>query len=394
MCNKNTNIRPAIVVLAYNREKSLLRLLATLNEAKYEFDDIPLIISVDYGETKENKNVLEIARSFIWNHGYKIVRTFKQTQGLKEHFLQCGDYSIDYGAAIMLEDDVLPAPYFYSYVVQALQYYKDENRVLAISLYSQYWNGYANRPFIPINQGKDVYFSQIECSWGECYIGERWKEFKVWYKRNVNNLLQRTDIPSQILNWENSYSKYIINFFIDSGKYYITPYVSLSTNFGDVGVHFKKNETLYQVPMMQGDKKYIFSDFEESVKYDVFFENINLKHELEKKYKCNVCLDFYGLRVSYEGYDYCISAQNLPYAIMKTYGLQMRPWEENIYRQVEGEGIYMYDLKKRRNSGGDFCKLQQLRYQLYGLRWKEALYYALINLRLKFKMTSKENNIC
>ena len=40
-------IKPAIIVIAYNREESLKRLLTSLNNAIYESDDITLIISID-----------------------------------------------------------------------------------------------------------------------------------------------------------------------------------------------------------------------------------------------------------------------------------------------------------------------------------------------------------
>lgn len=382
MMNCKNEIKPAIVVLAYNRVKSLNRLLKALNAAVYEFNDVPLIISVDCGTDDANREVLSTANAFVWKHGEKTVRTFSENQGLREHFLQCGDYSVLHGAAIMLEDDVFPAPFFYLYVTQALNYYKDEKRILAISLYSQSWNGYANRPFIPINQGKDVYISQIECSWGECYIGERWKEFREWYAVNKDCLKERSDIPRQILSWKNSYSKYIIHYFMEYGKYYVTPYLSLSTNFGEAGVHFKKNETIYQVPMMHGKKEYTFADFDGSIKYDIFFENINLCRKLEKKYNGKVCLDFYGLRKEYSGFSYLLSAQALPYRIIKTYGLEMRPWEENIYNETEGEGIYLYDLKTHeKNRWKATRRFRLLQYQLYGLGWREALYYAVFRLK-------------
>ena len=60
-------IKPAIIVIAYNREESLKRLLTSLNNAIYESDDITLIISIDKSDNeKVYKDVL------IYRNGYKL----------------------------------------------------------------------------------------------------------------------------------------------------------------------------------------------------------------------------------------------------------------------------------------------------------------------------------
>ena len=79
----------AIVVVAYNREKSLQRLLRSLEKAEYYGDRITLIISID---KSENSLVQEYAEAFIWKHGRKIVTVQKHNLGLKKHVLQCGNY--------------------------------------------------------------------------------------------------------------------------------------------------------------------------------------------------------------------------------------------------------------------------------------------------------------
>ena len=54
-------IKPAIIVIAYNREESLKRLLTSLNNAIYESDDITLIISID---KSDNEKVFKAADEF------------------------------------------------------------------------------------------------------------------------------------------------------------------------------------------------------------------------------------------------------------------------------------------------------------------------------------------
>ncbi|MEL6484270.1 MAG: hypothetical protein AAFP96_05420, partial [Bacteroidota bacterium] len=92
---------PAIVVVAFNRPKSLKRVLKSVQTAFYPSEiEIPLIISIDYSPT--NKEVLEIAHDFTWKNGAKQVIQHRENLGLKEHILSCGDLSEKYGGVIVL----------------------------------------------------------------------------------------------------------------------------------------------------------------------------------------------------------------------------------------------------------------------------------------------------
>ena len=82
------NIKPVIVAVAYNRIDALERLLNSVEAARYDDDDITLIISIDHGGGNE---IVRFAERFNWSHGNKIVRTFSENQGLKKHIIQCGE---------------------------------------------------------------------------------------------------------------------------------------------------------------------------------------------------------------------------------------------------------------------------------------------------------------
>ena len=96
------NITP-IVVVAYNRKRSLERLLKSLNEAIYERNDIPLIISIDKGD---NADVLKVAQDFIWKYGEKVIEYQPNNLKLKKHIIKCADKCMEYGSVIILEDDL------------------------------------------------------------------------------------------------------------------------------------------------------------------------------------------------------------------------------------------------------------------------------------------------
>tara|TARA_B110000090_G_C13152569_1_gene358302 strand:- start:66 stop:260 length:195 start_codon:yes stop_codon:yes gene_type:complete len=59
---------PTIVVVAFNRRKSLNNLLYSLSKAAYGVDHVNLIISIDYSGLHD---VYNLAEDFNWEHGQK-----------------------------------------------------------------------------------------------------------------------------------------------------------------------------------------------------------------------------------------------------------------------------------------------------------------------------------
>lgn len=376
-------IRPIIVAVGYNRALALERLLDALENAYYE-DEVILVISIDYGG---DKKVTELANRFTWSHGQKIVKAYKQNLGLRKHIIQCGDLSMEYGAVIIFEDDVIPAPHFYSYVKQAVNFYHNDERIFAISLYSQSWNGYSNRAFTPLRNEYDAFISQIECSWGECFIGDRWREFKEWYEEKENNLTYNFNVPDAVFGWKDSRCKYLLYYIVEKDKYYLTPYDSLSTNFHSAGTHVSIASSSYQVPLLYGNKKFHFPMFGDAVKYDAFFESMDLKKELETEYSGKkVCVDYFGLHRDYDSYDLCFSSVNLPYRVIRSYGLEMRPPELNYYYNVKGSDLLLYDLSVREHHKKQRRRhYNAVRYDVKDLQWIDSLFYTLYEWWLKVK---------
>ena len=122
----------AIVCVGYNRIKSLSRLLNSLLCAKYPNNDIPLVISID---CSGDQSLYNYVREFKWPYGNKYVNIQEVRLGLKNHIYQCGDLTKYFKAIILLEDDLVVSPVFYSYVLQSLNVYSEEPRIAEISLY-------------------------------------------------------------------------------------------------------------------------------------------------------------------------------------------------------------------------------------------------------------------
>lgn len=336
------NLTPAIVAIGYNRYKSLERLLISLNRAYYE-EDVTLIISIDFGGSQD---IVSLAESFQWYHGNKIVRTFGENQGLKKHILQCIDYSIEYGAVIIFEDDIVPSPFFYDYTKQALNMYAHDARIFALALYSSVRHGHCNKLFFPLRNGTDTYLMQDNCTWGECFIGEQWKNFREWYDNNGEDLQYRDDVPPEIFKWTNSWAKYVTYYMITNELYFVVPYDSLSTNFHEAGIHSSESTPAYQVPLMYGKKEYHFAPFETMIKYDAFLESIELKERIEKVYEKKVCIDCYGCHAGYGDADLLLSPVHLPNCILESYGLDMVQPELNYVYEVPGNDLFLYDMHK------------------------------------------------
>lgn len=385
-------MNPAIVVVGYNRPDTLKRLLQSIGNANYYDRDINLVISLDKADNEED--VVKVADNFEWKYGKKIVRRFPKRQGLRRHIIQCGDLTEKYGAVIILEDDLLVAPDYYEYVKAALNCYKDEECITGIALYSHEWNGYARKNFVPMADQYDTYLGQYSITWGQCWNYKWWSQFKKWYLDHERKLVENPKIPMNINHWsDKSWGKYFVNYIVEKDKYYIIPRISRSTNCSDVGEHVKSADNVHQVRLMTGSvETYHFAPVNMAQRYDIFFESMNIKSFFEEEIGDNLVVDLAGYGRTEDGKRYVLSTLSLPYKIVQSYGLQLRPYEMNIFQHVSGDGIFLYDTftedqaKKNRNQ-------DVMRYEIRGFSVRDLLPYVkyLFNesIRNKIKRRGK-----
>ena len=266
---------PAIVIMGYSRPLAFKRLLNAIEAAEYQ-DSPNLIISL---EGEADPEVVAIAESFRSDKlAVRIIRR-QSRLGLREHVILCGDLTEEFNSVILLEDDLLIDRFFYSYASEALSYYQQERGVAGIALYSYEYNELAQLPFTPMSNGYDTYLMQVACSWGQCWTREHWASFKVWYSGKTQADLERISyLPQAVKSWpESSWKKYFQAFMLESGRYFVYPYKSYSTNCSDAGgSHIKVGTTLHQVSMsaqLRPKPNYNFCPFEaQEVVYDSFME--------------------------------------------------------------------------------------------------------------------------
>ena len=371
----------AIIVVGYNRLGGLKRLLGSLEFASYSTYNVPLVISID---ASGNNEVYEFVKSYNWKYGPKYVNIEKERLGLKNHIFQCGRMSCSFKGIIVLEDDLYVSEDFYNYSIATIEKYGNEDNVSGIALYSSGINGHVNLPFVPLSNGSDVYAMQSVCSWGQVWNKRMWKGFEDWFDKWDKDF-STIDMLESIKSWKRAWSKYFYAYLMTNNKYFIYPYVSLSTNFNDAGgEHGGGQSSIVQVNLLKGKRKYNLFDFEDLVKYDVYLQNVSLYDSLSVP-RGETTLDLYGSHFE-EGTTkrYLLSTMLLPYKIVKSYPLSLKPIELNILSKLEGTGIFLYDLSLRVNSKKPVMGIDCIEYYLCGFNFRYLLKYVFKYVKRKY----------
>lgn len=334
---KSNKDKIAIVVVGYNRIKSISRLLNSLDNAQYDHSDIPLVISIDCsGDT----DLYDYVRKFEWKHGIKYVNIQEQRLGLKNHILQCGDLTRFFRAVIILEDDIFVSEYFYQYVEKAVDFYYDEERVGGISLYQNEMRN--NIPCLFLNDGSATYLRQEAASWGECWTDTQWKKFRSWYEQFEDNKFADLDIPDYYKKYKKAWSKYFVAYLVDTNHFFVFPHISHTTCFGDAGEHSNNTSNIGQTNLLCGVPHYHFKPFEEMVCYDSHGTN-NAIYRWLKLTQNELCVDFYCNKKNIRKCRYLLTPAVLPFTIVRSYGLMMRPMELNVKYSIDGDELFLYD---------------------------------------------------
>lgn len=340
MINKNEVVSDfAIVVIAYNRLDSLRRLIGSLYGANYCGDKVDLIVSID---NSGSHLLVEYAQSLLWPHGKIKVIAHEERLGLKRHVLKCGELTNTYKNLCVLEDDLYVSPAFYVFSKAAIEHFKNNKDVAGISLYSHQWNPYTNRPFGAIEDKSDVFLLQIASSWGQIWNREWWNDFMVWMNDKTDDDLHSHLLPWAVSNWSaKSWLKFHNKYLVDTGKYFVYPRKSLTTNFSDQGEHAVENTT-YQVPLLlDTTASYDFpSNAELAMKYDAFFENKKIAEYLGMS-DVDLDVNLYGARLNTKRY--ILTTEVLDFKIIRSFGLKVRPVDANVLLQIPGDEIYLYD---------------------------------------------------
>jgi len=341
MTDSSETFRPAVIIPAYSRPGALRRLLASINRAHYSDQRVHLIISMDGGA---DAKVVDFARAFEFAGGTVEVIERTERLGLRKHILWCGDQAEKYGSVIVLEDDLMVDPWFYHYASHALAAYGNEHTIAGVALYAPRYNDYAHLPFEPLQNGRSAYLMQVPCSWGQAWTADQWRNFRAWYAKSEDDVVDRDGtVPDEVSSWPaSSWKKYFASYLSATGRYFVYPYQSYTTNCADPGgTHLPRGADLHQVRLGDPWREFKVPDFptlaEHRVVYDVFMEpRVQVDFAALSIPPGSVAVDFYAIKpvsLLRDG-DYCLTTRNVK-AALATFPLTFRPLEMNIYAQAD-----------------------------------------------------------
>lgn len=379
-------IKPAIVAVGYNRPAGMKRLLDSIGRATYEFNDIPLIISID--ESNKSDDVEQVAKEFNWTHGEKVIKRFPERQGLRKHIVKCGDFSEEYGGVIILEDDLVVSEDFYSYVCSAHDIYGDNERVCGVSLYSYRSNVFTHFSFEPMRTPYDVFLGGMVVTWGQSWNARQWRNFRNWYYEHEDKLPTiNKKIPQDISSWTRSWGRYFASYMADQNQYYVYPYISRSTCFSDFGEHNKSGIpfTFVQVPLMyRNPLNYEMPPFDKLVKYDSFYDRV-----LDDNIKIagipgnEICVDLNNMKTE-TSKKYVLTNSKLPLKVITTFGMTLRPISLNALYNISGSQLILYKMKENSTLIREWSKIRpsyyssfrRLKFEFSDVSWRKLLWYA------------------
>lgn len=173
-----------ILLFVYNRPPHTRQLIESL-QANKEAAESPLIIYSDAARDDAARAAVEEVRQFIHSiNGFGSVEIIERTEnwGLARNIIDGVSTQIErYGRVIVLEDDLLVAPYFLRFMNDALDLYEDEPRIGHIQACD-----FTQDATLP-----DTFLIKWTGSWGWATWKRAWKHFNPDGKALLQQLEER-----------------------------------------------------------------------------------------------------------------------------------------------------------------------------------------------------------
>lgn len=179
-----------IVLFTYKRLDTLKKTVVALqkNDLASESD---LYIFSDAEKMLEDRGFIKAVRSYIKTiKGFKSVTLFesKTNKGLARSIIEGVTQVLElYDSVIVLEDDLVSSANFLNYMNEALDYYKEENKVFSVAGFSI--------PIANISSESDVYFTSRSSSWGWAIWKNRWESID-WEVKDYSEFKKNRQLRS------------------------------------------------------------------------------------------------------------------------------------------------------------------------------------------------------
>ncbi|WP_338763039.1 hypothetical protein WAF17_18825 [Bernardetia sp. ABR2-2B] len=264
-----------VILFVYKRSNHTRQVLEALSVCE-NVEKTPLIIYSDGAKiSSSSKDREEIEQT------RQVLREFKEK---KEHlFLSIEIYESEsnkglaksvkegiteqinkYGKVIVLEDDIVPQKGFLNYMNEALEKYKNEDKVWGISSYAYPLEN-------STNVEEDTFFLPINSSWGWATWKTTWDKIdfdieSIFQKFNQNSITQKElnfgdyyyyqILEAQKNNQVDSWAGFLMaTMFLEKGCF-LFPKYSLSRNIGfdATGTHCTEEDLFFSSPVIDSIK--------------------------------------------------------------------------------------------------------------------------------------------
>jgi hypothetical protein len=241
----------------------------------------------------------------------------------------------------LLEDDLEAGPAYYEFARRACDRYRDDERVAGTCLYGLWFNGFTHDPFVPVDDGSDVFFLQLPYTQGLAFTAAEWQRLTA--HRATPRMLRSADLHRSFRRFApDEWFPALASYLAATGRYFCFPRVSLVTGWGDAGAHFDAPTSWLHTPMQLRPREYVLPGLDESLAvYDSFYELLpsrlrTLGADLPLP-DFDVDLNATRGRANLH-HDHVLTTRPARRAI-KSYGLRLRPLELNVVEGVPGDDI-------------------------------------------------------
>ncbi len=287
-----------IVLFTYNRVFHLKKTIDALKENLFA-DKSDLIIFSDGPRTQMDVTKVDEVRNYLYTiKGFRSVKIYQREKnyGLAENIIQGVTEVVNqYGKIIVLEDDIISTPYFLKYMNEALDFYKNQDKVMHISGY-----------IFPIDSNglPDTFFIKPATCWGWATWKRTWEKFEKAPAKQIHLLNQKQifdfnmngsyDYWSYLIqNFEGKINTWAIFWYLSiylNGGFSLHPSESLTVHIGyDTGEHFANVENDYGVQLSKKQNWYFPIKIEENLearrRVEKYFIQLKRKWQLNWQMK-------------------------------------------------------------------------------------------------------------
>ncbi|TKC05206.1 glycosyltransferase [Pedobacter frigoris] len=172
-----------IALFVYNRPQHTARTLKFLAQNELAAESRLFIFSDGFKSAADEASVNEVRELLKTVEGFKSVEVIERSQnmGLANSIIAgVSKLTADYGQVIVFEDDLISSPHTLTYFNEALERYRDEEKVMHIGAY-MYSLKDAELP--------ETFFYRAATSWGWATWDRAWQHFEP----NIDTLMSQFD---------------------------------------------------------------------------------------------------------------------------------------------------------------------------------------------------------